>query len=83
MPRSNPICHECEHFKYDDVRKWPDGICLRDGARVNGLKIRSHRPRPVSRVRACVFFDPHGILDDGFPKSIEEYSMEHFEWDED
>ena len=83
MSRNKPLCHECRHFKYDDVRKWPDARCLKDGTVVNGLKIRTQRPRPVSRMRPCASFDPHGLMADGFPDSLEEYSMEHFEWDGD
>lgn len=76
-------CHQCRHFSYDDVRKWPKGRCVKREELVDGLKTLMLRPRPVSRKRECMDYDAHGLDDGEFPLTMEEYSMKHFEWGED
>ena len=61
---------------------WPKGRCVKRGI-VDGLSIMIYRPRPVSGKRECPDYDPHGLETGEFPLTIEEYSMAHFEWDED
>jgi hypothetical protein len=77
------LCHECKFFCYEDVRRWPEGHCSKKDFLVNGLKIISYRLRPVSKKRECTDYDPHESEDGGFPLTMEEYSVAHFEWDGD
>jgi len=58
------------------------GECKKIGVKVSGLKVKTMRLKPVSRVSSCSSFDPKGEAENGFPLTMEEYSLRSFEWDE-